>query len=62
MTQSQDIGTYWLVTAQVGQGADQTLLRARLAPGQPMPQVGEAVWLSVLGPHTCFYKNDELIA
>ena len=26
------------------------------------PKVGEDVWLHVLGSHTCFYKDEELIA
>ena len=62
VTQAQDIGTYWLVTARVGEGADESLLRARLSPEQSIPQVGETVWLSVVGEHTCYYVNEELIA
>jgi glycerol transport system ATP-binding protein len=62
VTQAQDIGTYWLVTARVGCGADESLLRARLSPEQSIPQVGETVWLSVVGEHTCYYVNEELIA
>ena len=59
VTQAQDIGTYWLVTAKVG--ADQ-VVRARLGTDQAIPKVGDAVWLSIVGSHTCFYKNEELIA
>jgi len=59
VTLAQDIGTYWLVTAQVGADA---VLRARLSPEQPIPRVGDPVWLSVIGSHTCFYRNEELIA
>ena len=59
VTQAQDIGTYWLVTAKVGDGA---LLRARLSPEQTIPKVGASVWLSIVGAHTCFYKDEELIA
>ena len=62
VTQAQDIGTYWLVTARVGSGANESLLRARLSPEQSIPRVGEAVWLSVVGVHTCYYVNEELIA
>jgi len=62
VTQAQDIGTYWLVTARVGSGASESLLRARLSPEQSIPQVGETVWLSVVGEHTCYYVNEELIA
>ena len=59
VTQVQDVGTYWLLTARVG--AD-TLVRARLGGEQAMPQVGDAVWLRVVSEHTCFYKDEELIA
>ena len=62
VTQAQDIGTYWLVTARVGSGANESLLRARLSPEQAIPRVGEALWLSVVGEHTCYYVNEELIA
>ena len=62
VTQAQDIGTYWLVTARVGEGANESLLRARLSPEQAIPHVGETVWLSVVGEHTCYYVNEELIA
>jgi glycerol transport system ATP-binding protein len=55
---AQDIGTYWLVTAQVGDG--QTV-RARLSPEQAIPKVGEAVWLAIVGSHTCYYQNEELV-
>ena len=62
VTQAQDIGTYWLVTARIGSGADEALLRARLSPEQAIPRVGEAVWLSIVGEHTCYYLDEELIA
>ncbi len=58
VAQAQDIGTYWLVTARVGD----VVVRARLSPDQAIPQVGDSVWLSIVGPHTCFYKDEELIA
>jgi glycerol transport system ATP-binding protein len=62
VTQAQDIGTYWLVTARVGSGASESVLRARLSPEHAVPRVGDTVWLSVVGPHTCYYVNEELIA
>ena len=62
VTQAQDIGTYWLVTARVGTGAGASVLRARLGPEQTIPRVGDTVWLSVVGEHTCYYVNEELIA
>jgi glycerol transport system ATP-binding protein len=60
VTQVQDIGTYWLLTAQLADS--DAIVRARLNPEQAIPQVGEAVWLSVVGAHTCFYRNEELVA
>jgi glycerol transport system ATP-binding protein len=62
VTAAQDIGTYWLVTAKVGPAEGDTLLRARLSPEQAIPKVGDAVWLSVIGTHTCYYVNEELVA
>jgi glycerol transport system ATP-binding protein len=61
VTRTQDIGTYWLVTARVGSGADTALIRARLNPEQHIPQLGNVVGLTVVGPHTCFYRNAELV-
>jgi len=62
VTKAQDIGTYWLVTAQVGAAADASVVRARLSPEQAIPNVGDTVWLSVVDEHTCYYVNEELIA
>ena len=59
VTQAQDIGTYWLLTAQLGGGP---LVRARLSAEERAPQVGENVWLQISGTHTCYYKNEELLA
>jgi glycerol transport system ATP-binding protein len=50
----QNMGTSLLVTAPIGQG----LVRARL-PEHTV--VGEQVSLSVVNPHTCFYRNEELV-
>ena len=59
VTQAQDIGTYWLVTATTTEGGT---IKARLGTEQVIPKVGDAVWLNVVGSHTCFYKNETLIA
>ena len=58
VAQVQDIGTYQMLTAQVG---DHTL-KARVAPEVALPAVGDSIWLQVLGEHTCFYQNEELLA
>ncbi len=60
ITRAQDIGTYWLVTATVA-GSDAPV-RARLSPQAAIPKVGDAVSLGLLGSHTCFYRDDLLIA
>lgn len=66
VTQAQDIGTYWLITARIDNvvksGCDGLLIRARLSPAQNIPKAGDVVWMKVIGPHTCFYRNKELIA
>lgn len=58
VTQRQDVGTYWLVTAKAGD----SVIRARLSPETTPPAVGDAAWFGVKGTHTCYYKNEELVA
>ena len=58
VTQAQDIGTYWLLTSTVQDGS---VVRARLSGEQPVPKVGEPVWLGVKNARTCYYKNEELL-
>jgi glycerol transport system ATP-binding protein len=55
--QVQDIGTHLLVTARLGE----LTLKARLNPDLAAPAVGSDVWLQLLGRHTCFYVNEELV-
>jgi len=59
--QAQDIGTYWLLTARAGSGDEAPVIRARLGAGDDVPAPGSVAWLSVIGPHTCWYRNEELI-
>ncbi len=54
----QNVGTYVLLTAGVGEH----IVRARLDVYARLPQVGDTVGLVLLGPHSCFYQNDELLA
>lgn len=56
--QMQDIGTYRLLTGQVGQH----IVRAKLPIDQPAPSAGAQVWLQVGGNHACLYRNEELVA
>ena len=54
----QDLGTSLMLTAEVsGQ-----VLRARFDPDAQLPVSGDTVWLQILGEHTCFYQNEELLA
>jgi glycerol transport system ATP-binding protein len=55
--QVQDIGTYLLVTLEA---AGHTL-KARLPAEAEAPAVG-ARWAQLLVEHTCYYRNEELIA
>jgi len=61
--QTQDLGTYWLVTAQVsapGAPAPHTV-RLRLNAETRAPVPGDSVWLQVRGPHTCWYAADDTL-
>ena len=53
----QDVGTHQMLTVHL----DGQVLKARCAPGEWLPAVGDTVWLQVLGEHTCFYQNEELL-
>jgi len=58
VTRVQDIGTYFLVTVDA---AGQSL-KARLSNETAIPGMGSLVGLQILGDHTCFYQNEELVA
>jgi glycerol transport system ATP-binding protein len=55
--QVQDVGTYLLLTARVG---DSTV-RSRLPADAAAPTPGSTVWLQVLGPHSCWYAADDTL-
>ena len=55
--QVQDIGTHFMLTAKIGEHT----IKARLDPAAAIPQTGQQVWLKVMGAHTCFYINEELV-
>jgi len=57
VAQALDIGTHVLVTGQ----CDEFRIKARLSPELVAPRCGDTAWLRVLGPHTCFYRNEELV-
>jgi glycerol transport system ATP-binding protein len=58
VTLIQDIGTHLMLTARI----NALTIKARLHAAALIPAQGEQVWLQVMGPHTCFYSNDELVA
>ena len=53
----QDMGTHTLLTARVGEHA----LKIRLDADAALPPDGGEVWLQLLGEHSCFYKDEELV-
>ena len=57
VTKLQDIGTHLMLTASV----DGHIVKARLSPEMTGLAEGSNVWLKIIGPHTCFYKNEELV-
>ena len=57
VTLIQDIGTHQMLTAGIGSH----VIKARLNPAAALPRKGDPIWLQVMGPHTCFYLNDELV-
>ncbi|MGB6006894.1 ABC transporter ATP-binding protein [Castellaniella sp.] len=56
--QVRHVGTSQLLSAQAGDRE----LKAHIAPDAPAPAPGAQVHLGLLDPHTCFYRNEELIA
>lgn len=56
--QLQDIGTHLMLTAII-QGH---VVKARLAPEASAMAVGSTVWLRLVGSHTCFYVDEELVS
>ncbi|TXT40457.1 MAG: multiple sugar transport system ATP-binding protein [Comamonadaceae bacterium] len=58
VAQVQDVGTHVMLSAHF---AGQTV-KARLSPNAAQMSVGDTVWLQVMTEHTCFYKNEEIVA
>ena len=55
--QVQDVGTYVLLAAQF----EGCTVKARLSPGAEKLSSGDTVWLKLMGEHTCFYKDEEIL-
>jgi glycerol transport system ATP-binding protein len=58
VSQVQDVGTHVILSASI---AGHTV-KARLPADAAQWATGDAVWLRVLGEHTCMYKNEEIVA
>ncbi|MGN8082687.1 ABC transporter ATP-binding protein [Variovorax sp. 22077] len=56
--QVQDVGTHVMLTVEAGG----SLLKVRLHSDDRPPAVGDTVWVRVLDTHTCYYKDEELVA
>ncbi len=56
--QVQDVGTHLMLTAEVMGGR----VKARLGVESPELVPGNEVWLQLVGEHTCFYVNEELVS
>jgi glycerol transport system ATP-binding protein len=58
VTQVQDVGTHLIVSAK----REGHTIKARLSANTSPLGIGENVWLQVMGEHTCFYQNEEIVA
>lgn len=57
VSQVQDVGTHVMLSA-IFAG---TTLKARLSSDAAQLSPGDSVWLKVMGEHSCFYKNEEIV-
>jgi glycerol transport system ATP-binding protein len=57
VTHLQDVGTYYMLTAKIGEHT----IKARLTGAADLPKPGDSVCLRIVDKHTCFYQNEELI-
>ena len=58
VAQVQDVGTHVMLTASFAQQS----VKARLPSDAAHLTLGDTVWLQVLSEHSCFYKNEEIVA
>lgn len=56
--QVQEVGTHVILSA----AHNGTIVKARLPSHTTQLKPGDTAWLQVMGPHTCFYKNEEIVA
>ncbi|WP_396433951.1 ABC transporter ATP-binding protein [Limnohabitans sp.] len=60
VTQVQDVGTHFIVTAE----HERQIIKARLSADAAEVALtkGQVMWFQVLNAHTCFYKNEDIVA
>ena len=58
VSQVQDVGTHVIVSAK----REGHTVKARLSANSSHLSAGDSVWLQLMGAHTCFYKNEEIVA
>lgn len=58
VAQVQDVGTHVMLTA----GYARQTVKARLSSDAAQLRLGDTVWLQVLDEHSCFYRNEEIVA
>jgi glycerol transport system ATP-binding protein len=57
VSQVQDVGTHVIVSAT----REGHTIKARLSANTSQLRVGDSVWLQLMGTHTCFYQNEEIV-
>ena len=57
VSQVQDVGTHVIVSAK----REGHTIKARLSVNSTHLAAGDSVWLQVMGEHTCFYQNEEIV-
>jgi glycerol transport system ATP-binding protein len=58
VTQLQDVGTHYMLTAS----AEGQMIKVRLPSDADRMATGSTVWLQVLSEHACFYKDESLVS
>ncbi len=57
VAQVQDVGTHVMLTATLAGH----VVKARLASDAAQWSRDDTIWLKVMGEHTCFYRNEEIV-
>ena len=58
----QDVGTHQMLTCRVATDPDpDRTVKVRMTQAQASPATGATIHLELVGPHACYYKNEELV-